>query len=613
MKRAHRATLVVGLAAAATLLPAVAVAALSSATGNPGNAVGAAVLRPPGALAATAHATNSAANVGTVTLTWTDTVDASGTVTPTAYTVERQAAGTATWQAVGSPTYAAACASHTCTYDDTSAAFNTTYAYRIRSSLGGWTAGPTSVRLAASVAPTSAEDRQAVNAALNSVAYSAAGLVAVGQGGRILACNGACTAGGWQSASSPTTNDLNRVVFESGGRAWAVGAGGTVLTCASNCTNGGAWTSVNAGTTETLYGVYAESGYVAVVGTNRTLRYSTVANYATWLTGTVTAGTATSTLYGIAASNAKNVVVVGGKGSGGTGVIAACTASGSNMCGAAGFPLAAVTYASGSAAPTVDMRDVAYAAGAGGNLYAVGAAGNVYASGAFASNYARKVTGSTADLYGVAGVSQSAAAAIGDAFLRCTGSCASGTGGWAAGADPGTTNRLTGIAGTGSAYWAVGAAATIRYFNGTSWTGQSPPGGTTTVDIARLRTHDGSAYAFATTAALSPACLSPALVAKATVPARSGSGVTAPTVKVTVGYGFNGSTNATQVSLSTNDGATWSTRTLTANVTTSTVRTVDFTGTVAGSDADQEVQICVQASGGAGVMNLDLLHLDVEE
>ena len=620
MKLTSRASILVAAFTAAILVPAIAYGAFTAGTSNPGNTVTTGVLKAPGALTATAHLPDNATNTGNVTLTWNDGVTGSGTLDPAGYVAERQTAGSSSWQSVATPTYGSACnAGHVCTVTDTSAAFNTTYSYRVRSTTGGWTAGPANVRLAASIAPTAAEDRELPIDALASVAYSASGLVAVGQNGRILVCAGTCTGtGAWQMAASPTSNDLNRVVFDGSGsgRAWAAGAGGTVLTCASGCTSASAtWTGVNAGTSAELYGIAANTGYVAVVGASRTMRYTTDANYTTWSSGTISAGTATTTLYGITAKSAKNVVVVGSRGTGTTGVIAACSVSGNGVCGSTAF--AAVTYASGSSAPTADMRDVSYVSGGGDNAYAVGAGGNVYVSTSLTSGYTKKTTGSTSDLYAVAAVSQNAAAAVGapasggsSVFLRCTANCAS-TGTWAGGADTGTTSSLSGLAGSAGSYWAAGSGGTIRYFNGAAWTGQSPA--TTAVNPSVLQATDGNQYALATASALTSSCTAPALVATATVPARSSSAVTSPAVKVTVGYNFAGGTNASQVALSTDNGSTWSAAALTGNVTASTAKTVDFTGTVPASDSAQQILLCVQGTGGGGHLNIDMVHVDVEE
>ena len=624
MKLTSRATILVAPVVAGLLVPAVAWGVFSTARSNPGNTVTAGVLKAPGTLSATAHVPDNAGNTGDVTLTWNDGLGNTGSLNPGGYVVERQTAGSTLWQTVATPTYGSACnaATHTCTVTDATAAFNTTYSYRISSTVGSWTAGPTTVRVAASVAPSAVEDRPMPIDALYSVAQSGSGLIAVGQNGRILVCSGTCTgSGSWQVATSPTTNDLYRVVFDASGsgRAWAAGAGGTVLTCASNCTStaAGTWTSVNAGTTASLYGIGTTSGYVAVVGANRTMRYTTDAAFTTWQTGTVSAGTGTTTLYGIAVAGPKNVVAVGS-----LGVIAGCsfTSGGSSaVCGGA-TALTAVGYAGGTSAPTTDMRDVAYVSGSGNSdhIYAVGAGGNVYVSTSMTSGYTKKATGSTADLNAVAAVSQNAAGAVGEpvspnssVFLRCTASCSS-TGTWSAGPDTGTTKSLFGIAGSGSTYWAVGASGIVRYFNGTAWITQLS--GPVPVSTTVVQTNDINRYTVTTATTLSPPCTTPALVATATVPARSSAAVTSPTVKVTIGYVFAGATNTSQVALSTNGGSTWSTPVaLTSNVAAATAKTVDFTGTVTGSDSSQQIVLCVQGAGGGGQMNVDMVHVDVEE
>jgi hypothetical protein len=104
-------------------------------------------------------------------LTWNDALSNTGGVSPAGYLIERQAAGSFVWQQVATPAYGSACnANHTCTFTDATAAFNTTYSYRVTSTVGAWTAGPTNVRLAASIAPSAAEDRVFPTDALYSVA-----------------------------------------------------------------------------------------------------------------------------------------------------------------------------------------------------------------------------------------------------------------------------------------------------------------------------------------------------------------------------------------------------------------------------------------------------------
>ena len=609
--------IVAAVATAAVLAPAVAFAAFSVATSNPGNAVGAGVLSAPGDLTATAHPVDSAANSGAVTLTWTDTRAGSGTVNPAGYVVQRRPAGAGDWTTVATPARASVCdAGGTCVYTDATAGFNAAYGYRIQSTVANWTAGPTDVRVAASIAPSAAEGRGTITAGLTSVAQYGSGLIAVGPGGRVVVCSSSCTGAGvtWSAATSPTTNDLNRVVVDSSGVAWAVGDAGTVLKCASLCVTTGSWTHVATTTTANLYGIFTTSGYMAVVGADRTMLYATNNNGTGWQTASVNGGIATTTtFYGVTGKSSKDVVVVGGTGS--AGVVAACP-NGGGVCGGS-LTLTAVTSYSGGA-PANDLRDVGYVGGGGDNVYAVGLGGQVYVSTSTlpTGTYTKKSAGTTADLYVVVATSQSSAAAAGapasgnSAFLRCTSNCA-GSGTWSAGADTGTTNHLRGLAGTGTAYWAVGAAGTIRYFAGGSWSAQNPPSQIVTIAPAVVSTHDGDR---ATVAAgpLSATCAGPALVVTASVPARSGAGVTTPTVRVTVSYSFAGATNAGQVLVSTN-GTTWSTaRALTSNVSTSTVRTVDLTGTVAAGDSAQDVQVCVQGSG-VGPMFVDMVHLDVEE
>ena len=623
MKLTSRAPILAAAVAVAVLVPSAAFGVFTTGTSNPGNAVTAGVLKQPGTLTATAHVLNNATNAGDVKLTWNDGLSNAGGISPAGYLIERQTAGSFGWQPVATPAYGSACnASHACTFTDTTAAFNTAYSYRVRSTVGAWTAGPTNVRLAASIAPSTAEERTFPTDALNSVAYSGSGLIAVGQGGRILVCPGACTgSGSWQIAASPTGNDLHRVVFDTSasGRAWAVGAAGTVLTCASGCTSTSAtWTSVNAGTTAALYGIAAGSGYVAVVGANLTMRFTVNAGYTNWQAGTVNAGTPTTTLYGIAVKNDRNVVIVGSRGTSSTGLIAACSAGGNSVCGGS-TAFTAAGYASGNSAPAADLRDVAYVSGSGNSdhVYVVGTGGNVYVSTSLTSGYTKKTTGTSTDLYAVAALSQNAAGAVGEpassssVFLRCTSSCAATGGTWDAGPSTGIANRLSGITGSGGTYWAVGAAGTIRYFNGTTWTGQNAS--PAAVSAASLRANDGTRYALTTAATLGSVCAVPALVATATVPARSSAAVTSPAVKVTIGYDFTGTTNSSRVALSVNNGGTWSDAPLTANVSAATVATVDFSGAVAGSDSAQQILLCVQGAGGGGRMNVDMVHLDVDE
>jgi len=48
-------------------------------------------------------------------------------------------------------------------------------------------------------------------------------------------------------------------------------------------------------------------------------------------------------------------------------------------------------------------------------------------------------------------------------------------------------------------------------------------------------------------------------------------------------------------------------------VAASAAKTVDFTGTVPASDSAQQILLCVQGTGGGGHMNVDMIHVDVEE
>jgi hypothetical protein len=127
------------------------------------------------------------------------------------------------------------------------------------------------------------------------------------------------------------------------------------------------------------------------------------------------------------------------------------------------------------------------------------------------------------------------------------------------------------------------------------------------------QTEDGTSYGVPTGTSLPAACTGPALVATATVPARSGPTVTVPAVTVTIGYSFAATANTSQVSLSKDNGGTWTTAALTSNVSAATVKTVDVTGALTGSDSAQQIQVCVQGAGGGGTMNVNLVHLDVDE
>ena len=142
---------------------------------------------------------------------------------------------------------------------------------------------------------------------------------------------------------------------------------------------------------------------------------------------------------------------------------------------------------------------------------------------------------------------------------------------------------------------------------------QTVPALTVSLSPTLLQTNDGNRYALTTATSLGSACTVPALVATATVPARSSSAVTSPTVKVTIGYDFAGATNTSRISLSTNGGSTWSGLALPSNVSAPTAKTVDLTGTVPASDSTQQIQLCVQGAGGNGRMNVDMVHIDVDE
>jgi hypothetical protein len=53
--------------------------------------------------------------------------------------------------------------------------------------------------------------------------------------------------------------------------------------------------------------------------------------------------------------------------------------------------------------------------------------------------------------------------------------------------------------------------------------------------------------------------------------------------------------------------------TMVAMLGAATARTVDVTGAVAGGDSAQQILLCVQGAGEGGRMNVDLIHIDVEE
>src|SRR4029450_11134813 len=103
MKLTSRATLIVTVATAAILAPAVAFAAFSAATSNPGNQVGAGVLTAPGALTGTAPPPATPATSGAVPLTWSPIEAGTGTLDPTGYVVERRPACSTTWQTLATP------------------------------------------------------------------------------------------------------------------------------------------------------------------------------------------------------------------------------------------------------------------------------------------------------------------------------------------------------------------------------------------------------------------------------------------------------------------------------------------------------------------------------
>ena len=103
MKLTSRATLIGTVITAAVLAPAVAFAAFSVGTSNPGNGIAAGVLAAPGDLTATAHPVDSAANSGAVTLTWSDIALRVGHGGPSRLLVERRPASSADWQPVATP------------------------------------------------------------------------------------------------------------------------------------------------------------------------------------------------------------------------------------------------------------------------------------------------------------------------------------------------------------------------------------------------------------------------------------------------------------------------------------------------------------------------------
>lgn len=588
----------------------VPLAGFTTTTANPGNVVGTGTLAPPAGLRSL-HA--DAANDGSVRLRWTPPA-ALGSVAPEAYDVQRAPAGSTAYTTIASPTPAAAgCGDGTCEHTDSTAAYNASYSYRVVSSLASWTAGPTNVTTAASLPPVRAVAKLAGTAyALydvddNPAATSAttAGLVAVGQGGRIVVCSSGCAdaSAPWTPAVSPTANDLYDVFVESTNRAWAVGAGGTVLTCADACTTAAAvWAPVSGlpGTPGTLRGVYSDGGYVVVVGASGYVARRKETSGA-WAAAAVT-NVGTGTVRGVTGTSQKQVVLVGD-----AGLVASCNASGQNACGDSGAPFVKrVTTA------TATFHGVTHV---DRNTYAVvGAAGNVYVNTDNAVALFTKVLSAgtgTADLYDVAAQSGSVrAVGASGAVTTCASSCTTAASTWTA-SSAGTTASLHGIAGN-AGWWVVGDNATIRRGSGTTWTAQTAPGATsaeTPVEAALLARRDGTSYAVTAPPGTSApsTCTAPSLLAYLSPP----SATAAPTrVSVTLAYTATGTGGGTLL-VSPDAGASWVTRSLPA-ATGAQEPAFDLSAAVpALSTAAEGLRICVAPSAGT-TLAVDLVHADVD-
>lgn len=108
--------------------------------------------------------------------------------------------------------------------------------------------------------------------------YGSSAFVTVGKKGVILAG----LDGHWSTATSPTTSDLNQVIFVNGSF-WAVGANGTIL----SSTDGLSWTAHTSGTTLNLYSISYGNGTFVIVSGNTSF---TSADGSNWAAHTDTSG-----------------------------------------------------------------------------------------------------------------------------------------------------------------------------------------------------------------------------------------------------------------------------------------------------------------------------------
>lgn len=111
-----------------------------------------------------------------------------------------------------------------------------------------------------------------------SACYGNSAFVAVAKKGLILVG----VNGNWTTATSPTTNNLNHVIFVNSSF-WAVGANGTIL----SSPDGINWTTRSSGTTLNLYSISYGNGVFVIVSDHYTF---TSADGSTWAANTDTSG-----------------------------------------------------------------------------------------------------------------------------------------------------------------------------------------------------------------------------------------------------------------------------------------------------------------------------------
>ena len=291
-----------------------------------------------------------------------------------------------------------------------------------------------------------------------------------------IACAAAClllifavpalAAGGWQSATSGTTQSLSGLAALAGGQRWATGAGGVIVASGND---GASWTAQPSGTAQDLRAVaFADATHGWVVGAGGAI-LATTDGGATWTPQT--SGSATD-LSGIACSGVNTAWAVG---AGGT--ILATTNGGGTW----------TPQTSGSAA---DLSGVA--CGGANTAWAVGAGGTILATTNGGGVWTAQTSGTGQSLRAVTFADASRGLAAGAAGTILTT--------WDGGAtwttrSSGSSRDLAGLAfGDASRAWAVGAAGTILRTTdgGATWAAQTAGASQDLAAVAFADDHRGA-------------------------------------------------------------------------------------------------------------------------